>query len=148
VSKNDDLSSPPGLGRAAEKAVDVLKNFVDIRILGPKKLIAKAHADAEIAVIEAEAQQAVLNLEQQGELERAKARLLTREVRRQKNIETIAQKSILALPAPNAVSSDNVEEDWLVNFFERAQDISNENMQRVLAKILAGEISAPKSFTQ
>jgi hypothetical protein len=40
-----------------------------------------------------------------------------------------------------------VEQDWVVRFFNYAQDISDEQMQELWAKILAGEVSQPGSFS-
>ena len=38
--------------------------------------------------------------------------------------------------------------DWLIDFFEKAGDISDEDVQLLWAKVLAGEIKHPGSFSQ
>lgn len=68
------------------------------------------------------------------------------ELRRQKNIESITDKAINFLPS--RVSSTPVEEDWIYDFYERSKDISNEQMQELWARILAGEVAKPGSFSK
>lgn len=45
------------------------------------------------------------------------------------------------------VSDEEVDPDWFTQWRENAQNVSKEDMQRVWAKILAGEIKAPGRFS-
>ena len=86
-------------------------------------------------------------------LERAKHSLVAREYRCQDNKEKIAKKTIEILEESSTENADQqpklhaVDPDWM-NIFEKfAQDASTEKMQMRWAKILAGEIKAPTSFS-
>ena len=133
-----DLSR--GLGPAAEKLADTVRHVVDL-IAGPDRVRAKAQAqaDAEIILVEGRAQQQEIEV-------RTIERLRKREARRQNNIETITVKALEALPPPDKVSEAPVNEDWTTRFFEESQDISDDEMQQIWARILAGEITRPGSF--
>ena len=45
------------------------------------------------------------------------------------------------------VSDEKVNEDWTTRFFNYAQDISDDEMQELWARILAGEVKRPNSFS-
>ncbi|EPC4056252.1 DUF2806 domain-containing protein [Vibrio parahaemolyticus] len=106
----------------------------------PRKIrkIAKANADA--SVIEAKARVEVSDIEA-----RALARLNHKEIVRQQNIESIIDMSLDNLP--DSVSEELIDEEWLLNFFDSCQNISRSSMQMIWAKILAGEVSEPGSFS-
>ncbi|MBK3519820.1 DUF2806 domain-containing protein [Carboxylicivirga marina] len=79
--------------------------------------------------------------------ERAKNRLEYKEQKRQNNIENITQKAASNLEAETTVSDEPVNEDWTTRFFDYAEEISNDEMQELWGKILAGEIKQPKSYS-
>lgn len=66
-------------------------------------------------------------------------------LRQQKNLEAIIQKSLSY--CPNNTSATKADPDWFNRFTNLAEDISNATMQDLWAKILAGEISHPGSFS-
>ena len=41
------------------------------------------------------------------------------------------------------VNDSNADHDWVARFFEDAQDVTSEDMQRIWAQILAGEVETP-----
>lgn len=75
------------------------------------------------------------------------SRMLYQEMRKQQNIENVVSKAKEELIEENQVSQDDVNEDWLLRFFNSVQDISNEDMQRLWGKVLAGEIKKPNTFS-
>ncbi len=75
------------------------------------------------------------------------ARLRKLEVRRQENIESILRKAVDELPPPEQISERPVNEDWTSRFFQECQDISDEQMQQIWARILANEVARPGSFS-
>jgi hypothetical protein len=84
---------------------------------------------------------------------RAAHNLLAKEYRRQWNKEDIALRTIeLLREEPNSEPRtpeppNNVDEDWL-NVFERyAEDASSERLKQIWARVLAGEIRRPKTFS-
>jgi Protein of unknown function (DUF2806) len=131
---------PEGFGRAAEKLADTVGHVIDIAV-GPKRIRARAQAQADAAIILAEGRAEVHRIEA-----RAVERLRRREARRQLNIEAITEKAFDALPPPETVSHEKVSADWTSRFFEECQDIGDEQMQQIWARILAREVTSPGSF--
>lgn len=43
---------------------------------------------------------------------------------------------------------DNMDDDWIANFFQHARQISDKDMQKLWAKILAGEANTPGKFSK
>lgn len=127
------------LSEPITKLIETVANAVGI-LYEPTNIVRKAKAEAEASVIKA-----------QGDIEakeltlRASRRLDALEFRRQKNIEAIVKKATEQLP--ESVSKEKVEEDWIAQFFNHSQDISNEEMQLIWARLLAGEIEKPGSFS-
>ena len=75
------------------------------------------------------------------------SRMLYQEMRKQQNIENVVSKAKDELIGDNQVSQEDVNEDWLLRFFNSIQDISNEDMQHLWGKVLAGEIKNPNTFS-
>jgi Protein of unknown function (DUF2806) len=100
-----------------------------------------ALAEADAAKIEAAASIEVTELHQ-----RALRRLMAEEAKRQENMEAIFAKAVPSI-ADDAKTED-VEDDWLTNFFDKCRIISNEDMQTLWSKLLAGEANHPGSFSK
>lgn len=87
-------------------------------------------------------------------VQRAAHNLLAKEYRHQKNKEAIAARTIELLKEPerqdqtlSATPPPDVDADWL-NVFERyAEDASSERLRELWARVLAGQIRRPKSFS-
>ena len=79
--------------------------------------------------------------------ERTQKRVQFKEQKKQINIENITQKAAENLETENKVSDVPVDEDWISRFFNYAENISNEEMQGLWGRILAGEIRKPKSYS-
>ncbi len=76
--------------------------------------------------------------------ERARMRLLTREVEGQLNIEKIAEHAVAALPS--TVSPEPLNADWRRKFFLEAENVCEHDLQVLWGKVLAGEIASPGAF--
>jgi len=79
--------------------------------------------------------------------ESAQRRAEFQNLKAQLNLESIATFAAEDLKDEGPVSEEPVDEDWSTRFFKYAEDISNEEMQTLWGKILAGEIKRPKSFS-
>ena len=78
--------------------------------------------------------------------ERALQRLVDEEAKKQSNIESIIGRS---LPQLNeGAKPDEMEEDWITYFFNKCRLVSDEEMQSIWARILAGEANAPGTFSK
>ena len=101
--------------------------------------VAQAEADAER--IRAISRIEVTDLER-----RALQRFVQEEAKQQANMEDITR---LALPeVSQEAKPQDVEKDWLADFFAKCRLISNEDMQRLWAKVLAGEANSPGSYSK
>jgi len=103
-------------------------------------LVAQARSEAKIAVIEVQNKLAIRDIR-----DRAAERRRRHDEARQQNLEAIAAQAAEKLS--DDVSDDPVDPDWLTQFFNHSQDVSNQEMQSVWGRILAGEIARPGSFS-
>ncbi|MBX3227090.1 MAG: DUF2806 domain-containing protein [Labilithrix sp.] len=79
---------------------------------------------------------------------RAEARLMYQEAKRQHNVESVIHEAAEELKdVPDAeISEERVDDDWTARFFNDVQDVSNGQMRKIWAKVLAGEVKRPRSF--
>jgi hypothetical protein len=129
-----DLSKPADtLIKKVSKAVGCL--FAPYQI----KRIAKAEAEA--VVIKAQSEIEITDLHR-----RAMRRFIEEEGNRQKNIEDITSK---ALPLLKESSDPNsIEDDWVTNFFDKSRIVSDQEMQDLWSRVLAGEANSPGSYSK
>lgn len=101
----------------------------------------KAKADNEVKKINA-----------QGDIDALKIRLtgldalLGPEARKLKNFNSVVNKSIPLIN--NTAPVENIEDDWLANFFEKASMFSDDQVQEIWARILAEEVNKPGAFSR
>lgn len=79
--------------------------------------------------------------------ERAESRANFKEEQKQLNIESITIIAAEALQNETEVTDEPLDKDWTTRFFNIAEDVSNEEMQALWGRILAGEIKKPKSYS-
>ena len=104
------------------------------------QIIAAAQADARSRLI---SPQTTL----QGEVtigELIEQRVQFQEEKRQANIGSVVAQAAQEL-GDREVEDHQVDHDWTARFFTDVQDVSSEEMQRLWAKILAGEVQRPGS---
>ena len=67
-----------------------------------------------------------------------------------RNLASILQKStqyVPDIPIDSRQHHNEVKDDWLLSFLEIARNVSDEDMQELLAAILAGEYECPGAFS-
>jgi uncharacterized repeat protein (TIGR03899 family) len=64
---------------------------------------------------------------------------------KQENLESILKKSLAYFNEESI--SDKIDQDWFNSFLALAEDVSNNTMQGLWAKILSGEVAQPGSFS-
>lgn len=79
--------------------------------------------------------------------ERTQDRLYFQEAKKQLNIENVTAFAVEELKSEESVTDEPLDEDWTTRFFKIAEEISNEEMQALWGKILAGEIKQPNSYS-
>ena len=107
----------------------------------PKRIVNNAKAKAQADKIAA-----INSLEIEDLQKRALTRFVNEETIKQQNIESIIEKAIPEIKAD--AKAENVDNDWLVNFFDKSRLISNNDMQTLWSKILAGETNTPGAFSK
>lgn len=157
-----DIKDLAGLGGATEKLIGEVSKGIG-SLFRPHNIRAETSAESDKLVAlegaraQAEANTDLLKLETKLSkiallagsdielIERAKRRLLIQEVEGQTNVENIANLAIPLLPA--VVSDEPLDEDWRRRFFRYAEDVCAADMQQIWARVLAGEISTPRSYS-
>ena len=103
--------------------------------------VMRAAAEKEAAIIEAQADIEITDLHR-----RAANRWINEQAQIQMNMEDITR---LSLPMVNEdARPDEMEDDWIVNFFDKGRLISDDDMQALWARILAGEANSPGSYSK
>lgn len=80
-------------------------------------------------------------------IQRSNYRLQYQQAKKEYNIESVIGKTVLELGDKNSDSTEEVDEDWYTRFFNIVEDISDEQLQRLWARILAGEVLKPRTYT-
>lgn len=128
------------LSKPATVLVEKISNAIGI-VYEPRRIKQKAIAEAE-----ASKTKALMDLEIEDIQKRALNRLVTEEIKKQENIESITEKSFSSLE--DDATPEDIEDDWLSNFFDKCKLISDNEMQTLWAQILAGESNTPETFSK
>jgi len=100
------------------------------------------------ALAEAEAKKthALADVEVQDIQKRALERFVREETIKQQNIESITEKTFEKLD--DTAKPEEIEDDWISNFFDKVKFISDNEMQDLWAKLLAGESNEPGKYSK
>ena len=79
--------------------------------------------------------------------DRTQERLNFQEAKKQLNIENVTAFAAEELKNEPPITDEPLDEDWTTRFFNIAEEVSNEEMQALWGKILAGEIKQPKTYS-
>lgn len=140
---DDNSTSLVNLGDLAKPA-DTLIQKVSSAIGGvfePWQIKRIAKAEAEANLIKAKSEIEITELHR-----RAMHRFVEEEANRQQNMEEITQKSIPHLKQDS--KPEQMEDDWITNFFDKSRIISDDEMQTLWAKVLAGEANSPGTYSK
>lgn len=131
------------LGELAEPAKVLVEKVSDAvgGVFKPYQIKRVAKAEAEAEIIKAKTQIEISELQQ-----RALNRFLLEEATKQENIESITSKAIPLLN--DAAEPENIERDWMVDFFDKSRLISDDEMQELWAGVLAGEANVPGTYSK
>lgn len=138
MTEGFSLVNLKGISEPLTKLIDSVSKGIGT-LYEPAGKIRNAKAEAKAMLILAEANEQVEAIAL-----RALQRVNHKEIRRQKNIDSIVKGAVEFLP--EKVSKQEVDEDWIVNFFDLGQDIGNTEMQKIWSKLLAGEVAKPGRF--
>lgn len=139
TENNTSLVDVNGIAKPVTKLISAISKAVGT-VYAPTHIKRMAQAQAESVLIETRALIAKEQL-----IERASERVVHVETRRQRNIESISKKAFEELP--DSASENPPEDDWMQEFFNLCQDVSDEKLQTLWARILAGEVSSSRKFS-
>ncbi len=131
-----------GLSKAAENLTILLKDVLGIYIDPAKE---KRMAKVEMQ-IEKERLFHDYDLKKKDLTERAKLRLFKTELRRQYNLEKIGEETIKILP--ESASPNKINIDWLHHFGTCAQDVGEDDLRKIWARILSEEATNPGKISK
>ncbi|MCM2283657.1 MAG: DUF2806 domain-containing protein [Desulfobacula sp.] len=129
-----------GLSKPANTLIEKVSSAIG-GIFEPWQIKRVAKAEAEAGLIKAKSEIEITDLHR-----RAMHRFVEEEASRQENMEEITRKSIPHLSEDS--NPENMENDWVTNFFDKSRIVSDEEMQNIWAQVLAGEANAPGSFSK
>ncbi len=140
MSEEGGLIKLGELSRPATVLIEKISEAIG-GIFRPYQIRRVAQAEAAADKIRAVSQIEITKLQR-----RALHRFLLEEAKKQSNIESITQKA-LPVVEENARPGE-VEDDWIVNFFDKCRLISDEEMQVLWSKVLAGEANSPGRYSK
>lgn len=138
-----DPTSIMNIGDLAKPATALVEKIAEATggWLKPFQIKRVARAEAAADEIRAAGQIKITELEQ-----RALRRFVGEEGKKQENMESITGKTIPQLEA-NADPSQ-IDNDWMTNFFEKCRLISDEEIQNLWSRVLAGEANNPGKYSK
>lgn len=128
------------LSKPADTLIKRVSNAVG-GVFGPWQIRRVAKAEAEAMLIKAQSEIEITDLHR-----RAAHRFAEEQAQRQKNMEDITAKALFQLKE-NA-SPDSVANDWIVNFFDKCRIVSDDEMQGLWSRVLAGEANVPGTYSK
>jgi len=131
------------LGELSKPATVLIEKIADATggIFRPFQIRRVAQAEADAEIIKASAKIEIVDLER-----RALHRFLHEEAKKQTNIESITQKALPAIE--DKARPQEIEDDWITNFFDKCRLISDEQMQNLWSRILAGQANSPGRYSK
>ena len=129
-----------GLSLPATTLIEKISDAIGI-VYEPYRISRKAKAEAKANMIKAKSEIDISDVQL-----RAINRWVKEEEKKQENIESIIEKTILKLK--DEAKSSGMENDWIANFFDKGRLISDKEMQELWSRILAGEANSPNSFSK
>lgn len=107
----------------------------------PRRIKNVAKAEAEAEKIKAASEIEITDLHR-----RAEQRRIEEEAKHQKNMEDITAK---AAPHLNEdANPDAMDDDWVANLFDKCRIVSDDEMQSLWARVLAGEANVPGTYSK
>lgn len=133
-----------GLGEVATAAASIANNFID-KI---SNAVGVVYTDSNYKIKKESLKKVNELILQRTDLDEfAKLAMISnleQDMKHYNNQRNIIQKAILNVDED--VDANNVDDDWLLYFFDKAKNISSYEMQNVWAKMLSEEFNKPQSM--
>ncbi len=128
------------ISKPATVLIEKIASAIGIRSESTR-IVSKAKAEAEAEIIKAVTDIEISELKQ-----RAMARLAQEESKQQENIEAITAQAANKLT--EKAKPEEMDDDWIVHFFEKCRIVSDKEMQGLWSNILSGEANAPGTYSK
>lgn len=130
-------------GELSKPATVLIEKIADAigGISRPWQIRRLAQAEAEADKIRAVSQIEITEIQH-----RAISRFFAEEAKKQNNMESITEKALPDIKGD--AQPQNIEDDWLVHFFDKCRLISDDEMQLLWARVLAGEANSPGHYSR
>ncbi|MBO7490382.1 MAG: DUF2806 domain-containing protein [Bacteroidales bacterium] len=141
------MGLPVNVTLGLDKLVETVANATGLTALGT---IINAHGEAKaqsiLAKKKAESDAEVEILRMQGE-EKVAQYVLARNTQKIENVGEIIAKAEQQFSPDEEVSNEPVDKDWMTRFLDIAETISDDEMQVLWARTLAGEVKKPGTYS-
>ena len=137
---NSSLINLGDLAKPVNTLVEKISDAVGI-LYEPHRIRNNAEAEADAAIIKAQAEIEITDLQR-----RAEHRRIVEDMRDQKHMEDIIEKAIPHVDENAA--PENMDNDWITNLFEKCRIVSDEQMQSLWARVLATEANTPGTLSK
>ena len=127
------------LTRPANTLIEKVSAAVGV-LYEPTRIRKKAEAEKDAALTKAESDIEVARMR------RAEHRRMKEEAQHQKNMEDIVHKASSELNED--AKPESMENDWVANFFDKCRIVSDDEMQSLWSRVLAGEANVPGSYSK
>jgi hypothetical protein len=154
--KKDHLSNEIAIGAALDFENRSIKASVRSRAISSFDRLVGAFFDVKTAVLEKEADSIRNNKDDDGipflltQEDRIDAGIKERELRKLFNKIKVVEAALVDIKSSAEESEDTDElmsEDWLNYFENHAENVSSEELRHLWARVLAGEIRKPRTFS-
>ena len=136
-----------GLSKPATTLINKIGNAIG-KVYEPWHTVRQAKADAKAELYAAQIRRE-MTAEEEAFESRANNRKFAENLREQHNIESTIGKAVKELPPDTPEDSvNNMDDDWIVRVLWEIGMVSDESMQTLWAKILAGEAGKSGSFSK
>ena len=137
---DNPLANVGDLAKPFDTLVKKIANGVGT-LYEPRRIKNVTKAEAVAAKIKAESEIEITDLQW-----RAERRRLEEDTRHQKNMEDVTAQ---AEPHLNEdANPDGMDNDWIANFFDKVRIVSDNEMQSLWARVLAGEANVPGTYSK
>jgi hypothetical protein len=140
MSTDNPIVTIPDISKPATVLIEKISEAIG-GLYKPYQIKRVAKAEVEVERIRAQGQIEITELQR-----RALTRFIEEEGRKQDNIENIISKATPHLD--ESANPQGIENDWIANFFDKSRIVSDDEMQSLWARILAGEANSPGRFSK
>ena len=129
-----------GIGKIGVRLIEKISDATGV-VYEPTRITRRAKAEAKADIIRAEGDAEVAGIRL-----RTFQRFASEQMLMQENMEEIIGKA--SSHVTDDASPEDLSNDWLLNFFDKSRMVSEDEMQELWARVLAGEANNPGSYSR